>query len=251
VSSLRSFALVLASSSLAAACIAADTTTPDDLAGTTAADGVEDGKADASGTYTYYSITADVRKCQSPLCGGHFVSRVNLGSTKCADGVYRDACYVADVDLSGLGLSDLDLAKVTELEGAGGQQLILRGTIGAQRYGAGTLGVFHATEAWIAGTDGTPDGVVVKVRDNGVRCFAAPCASLTEHKLDSSRSAKIADVDYAPSGASERQIEAAIARYSDDGVIIAGDRYTVHENGRTAKGRTATQYWTRVVPATN
>lgn len=249
MSSLRSFVIVLASSSLAAACISPGETTTDDLAGTTAADGVDDGKADASGTYTYYSITTDVRKCQFPLCGGHFVSRVNLASTKCADGVYRDACYVADVDLSGLGLSDDDLAKVAELEGAGGQRLLLRGTIGAKAYGAGTLGVFVATEAWVAGTDSTPDGVFVKLHDNGVRCIAAPCPTLTEKKLNSSRSANLAEVDYSLSGATERQIEAASAHYFDDGVIIAGDRYTVHQNGRTAKGRTATQYWTRLAPA--
>ncbi|HTJ44498.1 MAG TPA: DUF6748 domain-containing protein [Kofleriaceae bacterium] len=240
--------LAFAFSSLTAAC-AVDSTT-DDLAGTTAEDGaLDDGKADLSGVYTYYAVQPDLRKCAAPMCGGHFVSRVNLGTTKCNDGVYRASCYVADVDLSGLGLSESDLGKVTEMEGTFNQRLLLKGTIHSKWYGSVKVGVFKATEAWLGGTDSTPDGVFVKIHDNGVRCIAAPCATTTEKKLNSSRTANIAGVDYSYSGASEREIESLGDLMFTDGVIIAGDRYTVNENGRTAKGRTATQYWTRVVPA--
>lgn len=246
---MRSIPFLLLGLATSLAACAADDGTTDDLAGTTAQDGVDDGKADASGVYTYYMVEPDLRKCQSPICGGHFISRVNLGTTKCADGVYADKCYVADLDLAGLGLADADLGKVTDMAGGLDHRVILKGTIGKRTYGASTLGVFHATEAWLGGTTSTPDGVFVKLHDNGVRCIAAPCPTLTEKKLNSSRTANIADVDYSLSGASDREIESIAAHYFDDGVIIAGDRYTVKQNNRTAKGRTATQYWTRVVPA--
>jgi hypothetical protein len=251
VSSLRSLLPVFAFAlSISAAACTADDTATDDLAGTTSQDGALDGdKADASGVYTYFAIEPDLRKCAAPLCGGHFVHRVNLGTTRCNDGVYRASCYVGALDLSKLGLSDSDLGKVTDAAGQGGTTLLLKGTIGTTTIAGKNVGVFKATEAWLAGTSSTPDGVFVKVHDNGVRCFAAPCSNLEEDKLNSSRNALDADVDYSLSGATERQIDAAVAKYESDGVIIAGDRYTVRANGHTAKGRTATQYWTKVLGA--
>ena len=253
MTSLRSLVSLFAVAvSLSVSACAADESTTDDLAGTTAQDGAfdgDDGKADVTGVYTYFTVTPDMRKCAAPMCGGYFVSRVNLGTTKCNDGVYRSACYVATLDLSSLGLGDTELGKVSDAAALGDTTLLLKGTIKTTTIVGHQVGAFRASEAWLAGTTSTPDGVFVKVHDNGVRCFAAPCSNLEEDKLNSSRSALDADLDYSLSGATDRQIEAAAAQYTTDGVIVAGDRYTVRANGRTAKGRTVTQYWTRVVDA--
>jgi Domain of unknown function (DUF6748) len=250
VTSSRLFLIALASTSLAVAACATDDTLADDLAGTTAADGADlDGKADASGVYTYFTIERDMRKCQSPTCGMYYVARVNLDDTKCADGTYQSKCYVVDLDMSALGLSDADQAKLADYADQGHARVLLKGTINKKKVNGQTFGVFHAIEAWMNGTASTPDGVFVKVHDNGVRCIAAPCASTSEKKLNSSRTANIAAIDYSPSGATDRELEALGDKLFADGVIIAGDRYTVTENGHHAKARTATQYWTRMLPA--
>jgi hypothetical protein len=248
VSSLRSLVSLFAVAVSLSAC-AADESTPDDLAGTTAQDGAfdgDDGKADVTGVYTYFAIQPDLRKCAAPMCGGYFVHRVNLGTTRCDDGVDRSACYVASLELSALDLDDSALGKVTDAAGRADSSVLLKGTIKTTTIAGHQVGAFRASEAWLGGAGVEPDGVFVKVHDNGVRCFAAPCANLEEDKLDSSRTAQIADVDYLV-GLTDRQLETIQDQYTTDGVIIAGDRYTVRDNGRTAKGRTATQYWTKVL----
>ena len=77
-----------------------------------------------------------------------------------------------------------------------------------------------------------------------------PCPTITEKGLNESRSADIAAIDWSYAGLQEREVESFQAALStDSGVILAGDRYTVHENGRSAKGRTATAAYSRLVDA--
>ena len=67
---------------------------------------------DALPTEVYYSIRQDFRKCVFPLCGGYWLSAVNLPETTCADGTIADSedgCYISELDLNGLELSDGDL----------------------------------------------------------------------------------------------------------------------------------------------
>ena len=52
---------------------------------------------------TYYYLRPDYRRCVSPLCGGYFIRRPNQPQTKCVDGTWQRECYVAQVDLEGLG----------------------------------------------------------------------------------------------------------------------------------------------------
>src|SRR5260370_7964329 len=49
-------------------------------------------------TSTFYSLRRDLRRCVSPLCGGYFVKRVNMSSTRCANGRFMSECYVAGID---------------------------------------------------------------------------------------------------------------------------------------------------------
>ncbi len=234
-----------------AAC--ADEVTTDELAAegagdAAAADAAEGGKADSAGQYTYFLVEPDLRRCASPMCGGFWVDRVNLGTTKCADGSYAQKCYVAELDLTGTGLPE---ASTDAIRGQGhmlGGQLVLRGTVNKKSFGAnGKLGVFKATEAWMPTTDAPADGVFVKLKDAGVRCITTPCPSTHELKLNASAKAVIADVDFSWSGATDDQIAAAVGAEFGDGLIIAGDRYTVHGPGGNGKARTATQMWTKVL----
>src|SRR5438093_4560982 len=65
---------------------------------------------DPSGS-AVYQVRPDPRLCPSPLCGGAFASLVNLAHTPCIDGSEREACYVADLDFSAMGLSDSQLSE--------------------------------------------------------------------------------------------------------------------------------------------
>jgi hypothetical protein len=227
----------------------------DELAGETAADDAAgDGKADAAvdGAYTYFEVTADLRKCLSPVCGGYFMKRLNRSTTKCADGSYKPSCYVPSLDWSEAGLGDDQQAKLVDASNKDatldGVYAIARGRFVSRTYpGHGNMGVFKVTEAWVAEGDGVSDGVFVKAKDNGIRCIVAPCPSTTEKALNTSRSANIAEIDFTAGGFSDKQIEGFSADlFTPSGILFAGDRYSVSPHG---KGRTATAAYHRLADA--
>ena len=99
----------LVSVSLLSAFTACATTesTSDELAGESSTDdAVTDGKADAAvdGTYTYYSIHTDLRRCSAPACGGLVpVAREPLDDRLC-DGSTKASCQIHALDWSESGL---------------------------------------------------------------------------------------------------------------------------------------------------
>jgi hypothetical protein len=230
----------------------------DELAGETAEDDVAnaDGKGDvaADGNYTFFAIRGDVRRCASPYCGGEFLSRLNRTTTVCHDGKASASCYTPELDFSESGLKQdaQDKLRLAVGEGAigDGVKAIVRGRFA--RYGtakgiAHDMGRFIVTEAWVAQSGAATDGVFVRVKDNGLRCIAAPCPSTGEAALNTSRTANISDIDFAPSGLTDEQVgEVMEAMFNPSGMIIAGDRFTHKVNGKTAKGRTATNVFVRV-----
>lgn len=228
----------------------------DELAGESAADDAVDGKADAAvdGAYTYFEVWTDLRKCASPICGGYFLARLNRSYTTCADRQERAACYVPSLDWSESLLSTVQ-DKLTSAANADamspGVRAIVRGRFAPQQYAQGNLGRFVVTEAWVEEGDAVSDGVFVRAKTNSIQCITAPCPTITEKALNTSRSANIAGIDWSFAGLTDRETESFQAALStDSGVIIAGDRYTVSENGHTAKGRTATAAYARLVEPT-
>jgi len=241
-------ALALLSLPLAGvACTAADSV-EDDLAGELPTEG-EAGKADATDTFTYYAITRDARRCVSPVCGGYWLTRVNRDETICADGSKAASCYVADLDDARLGLGDTELSALQQAIDDGAA--LVRGDLeNVDRGDFGTIGRFHPSEAWTAGAAaGAPDGIWVAVEQSGIRCIAAPCEDKIELKLNSTRHAMIADLDFEPSGATEDEIANAWNALTAEGggLIVVGERYTVHQDGRKARGRAVTQFFTRII----
>ncbi|MDB4954544.1 MAG: hypothetical protein JWO36_2113 [Myxococcales bacterium] len=230
----------------------------DELAGETAADNVADGKADGAvdGAYTYFQVSADLRKCLSPVCGGYFMARVNRSTTVCANGSSAASCYVPQLDWTEAHLRDDQQAKLLDAASqdatSDGVRALVRGRFASKTYpGHGNLGRFVVTEAWVAETSAVSGGVFVRVRDGGVRCIAAPCASTIEKGLNISRSAMIAEIDWSPAGLSSNEIQGFVDDlFTPSGAIIAGDRYTVTEAGRHAKGRTATAAFHRLADPT-
>ena len=220
------------------------TAVPDELAGeSTDDDGIADGKSDGATTsdsYTYFQIVADQRKCPSPWCGGWFVQRLNRTQTECYDGAYGPSCYAPWLDWSEARLSDANRAAL--LDGcergatADGTVAIVRG-----RFREMGEGAFTITEAWLVDGEGVSDGVFVRVRDNGVRCFTSPCPHLTESRLNSVRTADIDELD-------PMTDELSKAVNSPRGALIAGHRYDVYDNGHAGKGRTVTASYRQLPP---
>ncbi|HEX2689499.1 MAG TPA: DUF6748 domain-containing protein [Kofleriaceae bacterium] len=230
---------------------------PDELVGESTNQETIDRRADSAtgDAYTYYEVTADLRRCASPLCGGWFLRRLNRPTTRCHDGREAEACYTPVLDWSEANVPDVQQTKLLDASHrdavSEGVYAIARGQFApTNTTPRPELGRFVVSEAWVAEGDSVSQGEFVRVRDNGRRCPAAPCPHLTETTLNTPRSANIAQIDWTPSGLSDRQIEAfRQAMFTPDGVLIAGYRYLVHDNGRTAKGRTATAAYHRLSDA--
>lgn len=245
--------LSVVSSLALVACAASDTGVTDELAGESAADDAvsSDGKADAAidGASTYFAITT------ADADGGFALARVNRSTTTCYDGHARGACYTQELDWSEAAVSEALRAKLVDAAdraaGDGNVWGLVRGRFAKAQLSSSqpSWGRFVVTEAWIAEGGLPADGVFVRVKANGVRCIAAPCPSLTETGLNESRTANIAAVDFASSGLSDRQVQGFTDAFFGDagGAIVVGDRYTVRANGRTAKGRTASNAYHRLV----
>lgn len=222
---------------------------PDEAAGTDQVALVGTG-----GGYTYFGIAADLRKCPSPTCGGWFLTQLNRPFTRCHDGTIATSCYTPVLDWTSTGLSDTQQAAMLDACNQAalstGVYAIVRGQFArTNSTPQPNLGRFVIGEAWLAEGDAASDGAFVRVQDNGLRCFAAPCPNLTETTLNLGRTADIAGVDWAPSGMSEAQVEECTQDlFTPDGLMVAGDRYMMTVNGTTAKGRTVTNAFQRLVP---
>lgn len=231
----------------------------DELAGETAEDIAGDGKADAAvdGSYTFFELRGDTRKCAFPMCGGSFLNRVNRTSTTCHDGASADDCYTPELDFSESGLSQMAIDKITLAASAGVfegvAKPLVRGRFAKKNFTTPqpNMGRFIVTEAWLPQGTGAVDGVFVRLQDNGIRCIAAPCPSTSEKRLNSSRSANISDVDFSGAGINDEQLgELSHEMFQPHGLIIAGDRFNVSIQGRKGKGRTATNVWAKLVEKT-
>ena len=233
---------LLAATFLASLTLGCDTAPEDEFAGLESAD-VDDGKADGSGTYTYYTVAPDLRRCASPFCGGYWVSRVNSSSTRCHDGTYAASCYVAVADWARLGLDEAARERV--VGSIYGNGLLVRATIGSKTLPAGRFGEVRPTEAWLAQGPNPPSGPFAKISETGVRCITTPCNSFRERKLNGSATASLAELGWDDADVSDEQIGRAIQELFVHDLIIAGDRYTVRGPGGSAKARTVSQYYTR------
>lgn len=197
----------------------------------------------------FYTVRPDARRCISPVCGGVWVRRVNYSTTRCADGRWRNECYAAQADFSALGLTDDALAAFREATLAG--HAVVRGRLLAETYGTyGNLGRFVAQEGWQALTDAAPSGTFSRVHDNGIRCFAAPCFSQAQLRLNSTRESTLSALDVSGiAGLTDEQNGLLSAELgTDHGVIFAGPTRTVPNAGPAGSGRTlvATQAYLRV-----
>jgi hypothetical protein len=188
-------------------------------------------------TSTFYSLRPDYRRCVAPLCGGYFVKRVNMSSTRCANGRYMSECYVAEIDWNGQPRADI-------------VHLLVRGEIVAKRFGTfGNLGEMRVSESWMTISDNRPVGTYYLVRDRGVRCITFPCPTHHEAKLNSSFSRNIAGVNLQGAGLGESNASIANAAMTGpDGLIVTGRDVVVTGPGGRSFELRGTQAYVRNKP---
>jgi hypothetical protein len=187
---------------------------------------------------SYVTLRRDLRRCASPLCGGFFAAAVNQDTLRCADGSRSAECYVADLDLSALGLSEEQQATLQNEASS----LLLLGQIRSIRTVAGRLGELAVSEAWRGHPGVTPSGRFFRARNDGIVCITSPCLSFSAELLNRQEpSVKLAEIDLSavsndPSAAFE-QLNA------DDGLLLAGRRTTVTGPAGSARGLRASEFY--------
>lgn len=188
----------------------------------------------------YFTAAHDTRRCVSPICGGYWVSPVNASSARCVDGTTAARCYVASLDLSGLGIG------AASLDGA----IVYRGRI-APAVGH-AYGRFVATEAWRSATDAAPSASVARVSTTGTACTFLPCETLSAQRANSAaRPLPVVGVDLSGLTLSDAARDGVLgAATRDEGVLVAGVRTTAPGNPSTERVPVlrASQAFVRVGP---
>jgi hypothetical protein len=191
-----------------------------------------------------FRVRGDTRMCPAPFCGGAFVSRVNQPDTHCADGEYRDSCYVTRVDLDPVDLTDPQLAHIYSALYTG--QVLLGGRI-EQIFSPtwGLFGEFRATDVWRSATDAVEPSVVFRARDNGVRCFAAPCYSYDLAVANTAELMTVSDLSLSNVGAAPEMLAAANESLVGMGLLVSGTMHEQPAAGPAGDGRLfdATQFY--------
>eukprot|EP01060_Flectonema_neradi_P037855 TRINITY_DN775_c0_g1_i4.p1 TRINITY_DN775_c0_g1~~TRINITY_DN775_c0_g1_i4.p1 ORF type:complete len:554 (+),score=150.14 TRINITY_DN775_c0_g1_i4:46-1707(+) len=134
----------------------------------------------------YYLMKQDLRKCISPLCGGHWVSRVNKRRMRCADGLKAKSCYVAEIT------SDL------KPHFTNNEMILVKGTPSKKDFGEtfGTLGAFFLEETHVSSTTDEGFGKFFAVENSGVQCVTTPCPTMNWYVLNKKRSKGFSDIDF-------------------------------------------------------
>jgi hypothetical protein len=166
-------------------------------------------------SFTYYTATADKRRCAAPLCGGFFVARVNTAQTRCADGKLRRSCYVADVDFGALRIGQdpgADFRAQPDL-------FLLRGA----QDPVSEVAVLRVSEVFVGTPGASPTGKFFRIRSTGIVCITTPCPSLAAQVLTSAQPFEvISGIDSSP-GLGD--FSAALERTSDpEGLLAAATR---------------------------
>jgi hypothetical protein len=198
-----------------------------------------------AGNATYFSIRPDLRRCAAPRCGGFFVQRVNRATTRCADGRYRPACYVAELDLSALGLSAEQERELRAQPNA----FLLRGTVRPQHVPLfGILGHFHATEAWQGHAGIVARGRFFRTTHNGLVCITVPCRSITAAVLNTARPPlAVAGLDLDGIPADPRDALAQL--HEPEGLLVAATGTIITGPAGRALGLVASEYYLPFPPA--
>lgn len=199
---------------------------------------------------SYYLARGDPRMCPSPMCGGLFVRLVNRSRAICGDGTRQLGCYVASADLGKLRVSEKRREELAGLLSSG--RALARGALVRGRVeGFPQLDTLVVSEVWPASSSShPPTGVFRRLRDNGVRCVAAPCFSIDASRLNPAsavRPATVSTVEGIGRGATAAEVRRAMRLLATTGLIAAGRIVAVPNAGPAGSGRAfvVTQFYLR------
>ena len=223
----------------------------DELAGESSADGDKaDGNAlqDTFGIYTAQKIGAF--NCNNiNNCTHVDLALAGKSTTACLGGAKAATCSVHTLDFSKLALSDAKTNKLMDALQASaatpeiGPQLLVRGKF---QNNVDWI-TFQVTEVWMAQmAEGVTDGTFVMMRDNGRRCITAPCETINENRVNSTRSLDIDGLDFPSEMSSSLQNTLTTATAKADGLIVVGDRSHGKMSGQTTTLRTVNQAFVMV-----
>ena len=185
----------------------------------------------------YYLARGDPRLCPSPVCGGLFVHLENRSRTICGDGARRLSCYVAAADLAKLRVPDAERTRLSGLLGEG--RALARGTLvrGLVK-GFPQLDTLVVTEVWPASSSQSPPtGTFRRLRDNGVRCIAAPCFATDAIALNNGGKVTVSRVGLAGVRAPAGERTRALALVTSGRLLAAGRIVAVPQAGPAGTGR--------------
>jgi hypothetical protein len=186
---------------------------------------------------SYYALRPDLRRCGPSHCGGFFVKRVNGLTTACADGNRTPECYVADLDLSALGLGAPQASTITNDP----ESFLLAGDIVPASGNAGRLQV---TEAWEEHTVTDGRGAYLRVKSSDVVCSTSPCPSLAAELLNSGRRAvSLGDVSLPRLAVTSDALEQL---NTSEGLLVAASPSIVTGPDGRALGLDASKYYVPV-----
>ncbi len=200
----------------------------------------------------YFIVTRrDLRRCVSPICGGFFVKRVNDAKTTCADGSKQDECYVSEIGLAGIGLSEREEADFRAAV-QGGKALV-KARMYKTKFGSSSIGTLRANEGWLGATGSAADGTSYRAADNGVRCITAPCPSTTAYGLNTAEDHNVTRVVLTGTAnpATQEQLDRANAALgTKEGVLVNGGIAIPRCLPGAGCGPTliASEFYLRVVP---
>jgi hypothetical protein len=197
---------------------------------------------------SYYLGRGDPRLCPSPFCGGVWVRLVNKELAPCGGGgIARRECYVANVDLSRMPISEQARTNLAALVATG--RALARGTIVAGRVeGFPELATLLVSEVWPASSSPrTPEGPFRLLRDNRVRCVTTPCFSIHATLLNVGSHANVSRIDLSRTRAPLPEKRCVVPRIGTVGLIATGRIAPDPNAGPAGTGRVfvATQFYSK------
>ncbi len=222
----------------------------DELAGENGQDG-EQPKADGTDNFGFMVVQkTGAFDCAGGGCVKYSVSRANRSTVKCSDGTYHATCEFDAVTWDTMKLASdkvdaVEAAIQREAEDPSiGAQVLVRGTWVTS---AGTT-VLVPSEVWVAGREtGDDSGTFVRMVDKHIECITAPCPSIEEGRLNSSRAMLVSGLDFGLTAknsiedAFENRVRAALE--TPEGAIIVGDRSTTGDGIKLERYRTVGQVY--------
>jgi hypothetical protein len=174
--------------------------------------------------YDFFTVRHDLRKCPSPQCGGYFVKKVNDQKSQCADGQYRQECYVSSINYEKIRLNNIQFVQPILLQG----EIKIAPSIARTDSELSTIpsssessGIFIAKAAYRPTSTKKANGVLVALQDNGMRCVTEPCFTTDQYILNHDEIRMISNFNLKKAGANQKQLEQAFSAIANGGIVLA------------------------------